>query len=89
MALSRITSNDQEWQCPFSSFRMRPLLFLLFMNVNCQIVRYEVVRLYEMLRRALAGKLTGYFVNVSHSELIDTQNCTSITLDHGKMWVML
>lgn len=27
-----------------------------------------------MLRRAMAGNLAGYFVNVSHSELIDTQN---------------
>lgn len=65
MALSRITSNDQEWQCPFPSSRMRPLLFLLFMNVNCQIVRYEAARLYEMHLSALARNFTGYFVSVA------------------------
>lgn len=81
MALSRITSNDREWQCPFLSSHVRPLLFLLFINVNCQIVRYKAVRLYELHLRALTGNFTGYFFNVSHSELIDTQNFTSIALE--------
>lgn len=81
MALSRITSNDREWQCPFLSSHVKPLLFLLFMNVNCQIVCYKAVRLYELHLRALTGNFTGYFFSVSHSEFIDTQSFSSITIE--------
>lgn len=81
MALSQITSNDREWQCPFLSSYVRPLLFLLFIHVNCQIVRYEAVRLYKTHLRALTGNFTCYFVDVSHSKLTDMQNLTLITLE--------